>query len=191
MTGNFIELCRRSFQYTYFEDRDTLLEDGRVLPDLQSRAARDLASSELEMIKRIPSHGNALYTFAKNLGNIFGEYHRDLFIRYPETNQFTIDMSSIEDVQLQKAFAAAIEWSVIQRKQILQQDVPGGHRTEVYTLNRVLSPIFDLTYRTRGGFSEDYDASHLSTMMTQENVRPRMSLDKKPRIQKLLQKRLI
>lgn len=191
IVGNFIELCRKSFQYAYFEDRETLFEKGEISPELQSTAVRDLANSEMENVNRIPKYGSEIYTFVKNLGNIFREYHGDIFIRYPETNQFSIDMSSIDDKETRDAFNAAIEWSSIQKKSGLQQDVPGGYRTEVYTLNRVFSPLFDITYRTRGGISEKYDASHLKILMTHENVKPQANLNKAPRTVNVTQKRLI
>ncbi|MFC1910661.1 hypothetical protein ACFLXC_05185, partial [Chloroflexota bacterium] len=38
IVGNFIELCRRSFQYAIFNNREELLEKGRISADLQDRA---------------------------------------------------------------------------------------------------------------------------------------------------------
>lgn len=177
--GNFIELCRRSFQYAYFEDRDGLFNQGTISSNLQDRAARDLANSELEMIKRIQNYGHNLYLFTKNVGNLFGEYHRDPFVRYPETNQFAVDVSSIEDSALVSMFKAALEWSIIQKKPTLQQLTPGSTRTDIYTLNRIFSPVFDLTYRTRGGHSLEFEAEYLTSLMKEDNIKPRLNLKKK------------
>ena len=155
------------------------MSEGEILKDLQNRAARDLANSEFEMIKPIHKHGERLYSFAKNLGSIFREYHKDPLIRYPETNQFTLDIYSVQDETLRDSFRAALEWSIIQKKSGLQQSSPGTPREEIYTLNRIFSPIFEITYRTRGGYSESFDASDLEILMTQNNVKPKMKLKKK------------
>jgi hypothetical protein len=178
--GNFIELCRRSFQYAYFENRDSLLNDGIIPNDLQDRAARDLANTELDMTRRIQNHGQNLYLFAKNLGNLFGEYHKDPLMRYPETNQFSIDASASGDKELGPIFKSALEWSVIQKKTTLQERTPGAARTDIYTLNRIFSPTFDITYRTRGGHSEEFDALYLRDLMTKDNIKPRLESRKRP-----------
>lgn len=63
IVGHFIELCRKSFQYAYFENRKLFLDEGKIPSELQDRAARDLAASELEMIPRIEKYGDNLYLF--------------------------------------------------------------------------------------------------------------------------------
>jgi len=183
IVGNFIELCRRAFQYAFFENRENLLEQGIIEPELQNKAAVDLANTELQMIPRIPKYGDYLYHFANNLGNIFREYHRDVFIRYPETNQFSIDIASVSDEKLQKAFNAAIEWSIIQKKATAQQSTPGSPRKAIYTLNRIFSPAYQITYRTRGGYSEEFSASDLSELMTRDVGKPKKDLGKRMKIE--------
>jgi hypothetical protein len=179
IVGNFIELCRKSFQYAYFENRDALLQKGAISNELQDRAARDLADTQLEMTSRIQTYGRNLYFFAKNLGNVFAEYHKDPLVRYPETNQFTLDASATSDGKLMEIFHSAVEWSIVQKKSTLQQRTPGAPRTDIYTLNRVFSPTFDLTYRTRGGYSMQFDASYLEALMTQDSVRSPLDSRKK------------
>jgi len=173
---NFIELCRRSFQYAYFENRDMLLHNGKISSDIQDKAAHDLANSELEMIPRIREHGNKLYRFTKNLGNIFKAYHFDTFLRYPETNQFICDISSIDDMELLKSFKAAIEWSIIQEK--------AGNQN-IFILNHIFSPIFDISYRMRGGLhGENYNTSDIKALMTQDNLEPKMKLNIKKKAER-------
>ncbi len=180
IVGHFIELCSRSFQIAYFENREKLFEEGAISTDIQDRAAHDLANSELEMIPRIREFGDQLYHFIINLGNIFREYHLDPRVRYPETNQFSIDVSSIDDYNLKKAFDAAIEWSIIQKKV----------GTQKYSLNRIFSPKFDISYRTRGGESgeKNYKKSDLKALMTEENVKPKMNLEGTLRARKMTHK---
>ena len=170
IVGNFIELCKRSFQYAYFEEQNKLLEEGIIPKNIQDKAAHEVANSELEMITRIRKYGDYLYNFTKNVGNMFGEYHKDPYLRYPETNQFCVDISSFGDTEIKKAFNTGIEWSVIQKKPILQRATPNSQRTDLYMLNRIFSPIFDITYRIRGGFSETYDACQVEGFM--KNLMP-------------------
>ena len=108
IVGNFLELCRRAFQIAAFEDRDALLEKGQISPKVQNMAARDVGKSELDMIRRIPTYGIKLSHFANSLGNSFRTYHKDPRLRYPETNQFSVDLSTVESGEDIKAFKAAI-----------------------------------------------------------------------------------
>lgn len=174
--GNFIELCRRAFQQAYFEQRIELMETGKIDIDVQDRAARGVASTELEMCWRVPTHGDMLHRFAINVGNIFRHYHQDPFVRYPETNQLAMDLSTA-DQDTRNTIESAERWSVIQRKPALQQRTLGdSDRAELYTLNRTLAPLFDLTYRTRGGYSEECDSEHAHALLTAEEVGPRKDL---------------
>lgn len=153
IVGTFLELCRKSFECAAFESEEFTLSSGLITPKAQTEAALELATSELDGIRRIPKYGNQLFTLAMNLGNAFRLYHRDLYLRYPETNQFYIDQTSISDEKTKEVFRSALRWSIIQKKGILQRSSPGAHRREVYTLNRVYAPAFGISYRTRGGYS--------------------------------------
>ncbi|MEM8493427.1 MAG: hypothetical protein AAF756_21630 [Pseudomonadota bacterium] len=174
IVGHFLEMCRLSFRHAEFEDREGLLE-GRISPAIQSKAAREFATRELQQVKRIEDHGTKLYQMAINLGNIFREYHSDPFVRYPEMNQFSLDMLELEP-PYDVAFRSAIKWSVIQRKNALQSGSPGSGRTEIFTLSRAFSPVFELTYRTRGGINEQFDAKDMLALMTTKNVKPKRDL---------------
>jgi hypothetical protein len=176
IVGNFIELCRRAFQLAYFEDRDRLFTDGAIAPHIQDIAAKEASASELQMVTRIYEHGEILYRFVCNLGNIFRAYHTDARLKYPETNQFSIDTGALHDASLKKSFNAAVEWSVIQKKPRLQRTSPSSQRRVIYTLNRIFAPAFEITYRTRGQFSEEYSEVELRRLMMEDNVRPQVSL---------------
>jgi hypothetical protein len=184
IVGSFIELCRRSFQYAYFNERNKLMNEGVISNELQDRAARDYAVAELEMANRIQDYGHNIYLFARNLLNIFEGYQKDLRLRYPETNQFTVDSSIYEDPKLEGMFNTAIRWSVIQQKTHLQKQTPGALKTDIFTLNRVFSPICDLSYRTRGGYSEKLDALYLRELMTQDKPKSRLGLKRRAPKQK-------
>lgn len=187
IVGNFIELCRRSFQFAYFEEQNELLENGIISKYIQDKAAHEVANSELEMITRIRKYGDYLYHFTKNVGNIFSEYHKDPYLRYPETNQFCIDVSSLEEAEIKKAFDTGIEWSVIQKKPILQRATPSSQRTDLYMLNRIYSPIFDITYRIRGGFSETYEPSQVEELMKNLISEPKKDLKMRTKKETIMQ----
>lgn len=171
IVGNFIELCRRTFQYAEFENKDHLIKEGRISKEQQAKAAIDFSQAELQQINRIESYGGFIKKFVNNIGNIFREFHKDEKIRYPETNQFSLDdLDSLEDQRFNYAFKAAIKWSVVQKKPKLQQQTPGKHLKDIYTINRVFCPSFGISYRTRGGHSVKLTASDIVKLMTEENV---------------------
>jgi len=173
IVGHFIELCRRCFQYAEFENKKTLIESGNIPKHLQSNASRDLAETELQQIRRIEKFGNKLYFFALNLGDTFKRYHRDILIRYPETNQFSVDKTLLT-TSTKDAFEAAQRWSIIQRKQKTQQQSIGKKKNDIFILNRVFAPIFQFSYRTRGGFSEEYNSSEITALMEKEGIEFRL-----------------
>jgi hypothetical protein len=170
IVGNFIELCRRAFQYAEFENKDLLIKEGTISKEQQAKAASDFAKAELEQISRIETYGNYIHKFINNIGNNFRDFHNDEKIRYPETNQFSADIDNVSDQKFKDAFNAAIKWSVIQKKPNIQQPSPGKHLKDIYTINRIYSPSFQISYRTRGGYSVKLTALDIKKFMTEENV---------------------
>jgi hypothetical protein len=168
--GHFIELCRKSFQYAEFENREILFEQGKILPIQQDKASKDVANTELQMTQRIENYGDILYRFIKNIGNIFRDFHKDKTIKYPETNQFAVDKGSIEE-NYRNAFNTALKWSLIQKKTALQQPAPGKHIKDIYTINRIFAPIFEISYRTRGGYSVELSPADVKKLMTIADVK--------------------
>ncbi|MCF6149479.1 MAG: hypothetical protein E3K37_12570 [Candidatus Kuenenia sp.] len=170
IVGNFIELCRRSFQYAEFENKDLLIKEGKISNEQQTKAASDFSAAELQQINRIEKFGGIIYKFINNIGNIFRDFHKDKGIRYPETNQFSADIDNLPDQKFKDAMKAAIRWSVIQKKPNLQQSSPGKYLEDIYTINRIFSPSFQISYRTRGGHSVKLTASDIIKLMSEENV---------------------
>ena len=99
------------------------------------------------------------------MGNIFRDYHLDFKMRYPETNQFTINIDSIQDSELRDALKAAVRWTIIQRKSNLQRSSPGPGLHDIYTINRIFSPSFQISYRTGGGVSIELNEASLKKLM--------------------------
>jgi hypothetical protein len=166
IVGLFIELCRCAFQYAYFEDRSSLF-NGHISEKIQSKAAHDVAISELDQINKISRFGSRIYCFTKNVGNMLSDLHSDKRIRYPETTQFSIDSSQfIKESDTYNTFKTAIMWSVIQKKIGLQQASIGDKNEEIYILNRIYSPEFGISLRTRGGFNKKFSVKDLEELMS-------------------------
>ncbi len=166
IVGHFIELCRNSFAVAGWGNDNALLQSGVISKDDQNTAAIEVSRVEKRQIHRIEDYGGKLSVFVENIGNIFREYHRDFGMTYPETNQFAINIDSIENSELQNTMRSAIKWSVIQKKPKLQRSAPSESLQELYTLNRVFSPIFQISYRTRGGKSVSLDENQVAELVS-------------------------
>ena len=146
--GSFIELCRRAFDLAYFKDSDSL-KQGHISSEIQTEAAYEYAYAERSMICRIAKYGKKLDVFINNLGNVFSCIHRDLYLRYPETNMFP-DNPNLR-MENKELLDAACRWSLIIRKPNLQNT--SNNNRDMFMLSRVFSPVFKISYRTRGGLS--------------------------------------
>ncbi len=170
--GSFLELCRRTFQYAEFEDKEGLIKNGLITNDHQTKAALDVAESELQQLIRIEEYGSKIYRLIVNIGNIFRYFHIDEKLRYPETNQFSIDPNMIETPIYREAFLCSIKWSAIQRKPHFQQSSPGHPRKDIFMLNRLFSPNFQISYRIRGGYSVDLMSKDIKILMSNDEINP-------------------
>lgn len=148
--GSFIELCRRAFDLAYFKDRVSLTQ-GVISKEIQTDAAYEYAYAERDMICRIAEHGKKLEIFINNLGNAFSYIHRDLYLRYPETNMFPVD-SELSD-ENKTLLDIACRWSLIFKKPNVQDSSAQNNTRDMYILSRVFSPVFKISYRTRGGLN--------------------------------------
>lgn len=176
IVGTYIELCRCVFQYAFFTNKEELFQ-GYISPEIQTKAARDVGKSELDQVKRISKVGNNVYNLATNIGAKFYKYHIDKRISYPETNQFSFNSSTLEKNTLEyDTFQAAIMWSVVQKKKDLQQAGIGKKDAEVYILNRIFAPVFNISARTRGGHNEELNIAKFSKYIGNESDVVQLSL---------------
>jgi hypothetical protein len=149
--GCFIELCRRAFDIAYFKEREALLS-GIISKKIQTDAAYEYAQSEREMIQRISVYGGKLCTFIDNIGNVFSVIHKDIYMRYPETNLFPAILGNLSD-ENKKVLETACTWSLLVKKPNTQDVKGNNQKQDIYYLNRVLAPVFKISYRTRGGLN--------------------------------------
>ena len=151
IVGCFIQLCYNAFDFAYFRERE-LLSDGCISKEIQTDAAYKLARSERDMIQRIAIYGGKLKTFIDNIGNVFSNIHKDMYMRYPETNLFPVDLDSLS-VENKKIIETACTWSLLIKKPNMQDANGKNRKQDIYFLNRVLAPVFKISYRTRGGLN--------------------------------------
>lgn len=149
IVGAFIELCRRAFDLAYFRDSASL-ENGKISKEIQTDAAYEFSYAEREMIKRISSYGDRLNVFINNIGNSFSIIHRDLLLRYPETNMFPYSGELTQENK--QIFNEACKWSLVFKKPNVQTSSHNNIQ-EMFILSRVFSPVFKISYRTRGGIN--------------------------------------
>src|SRR6266536_316663 len=166
IVGQFIELCRRSFANAEWRDRVALLQEGKISREDQTRAAVDCSIAEKQQISRIEDYGGTISRFVEKIGNIFRGLHSDHRLRYPEVNQFAANIDAVSDKELERALKAAIKWSVIQKKRTMHRSAPSEPLQDIYALNRIFSPSFQISYRTRGGKSVLLNEAQIDELMS-------------------------
>lgn len=78
-----------------------------------------------------------------------------IYAKYPETNQFAFENEiEIESRPLLKEVRnSLIKWGVIIKRPRIQSISIGRRKGTLYYLNRMFSPIFGISFRTRGGYN--------------------------------------
>lgn len=153
--NDFISLCRNVFKHMNNEMLDELKKGKSIDAKIQTYAAIDTAEDQRTKIAQSNNYGSEMYSFIDNMGSIFEAYHRDLEAKYPETNQFAFsDENQIRnDDSLKKYLFELINSGAIIKKTRRQSISVGKRRGVIYQLNRIYAPIYQYSYRTRGGFN--------------------------------------
>ena len=68
-------------------------------------------------------------------------------------------------------------WSVIQKKKGMQQASIGKDDEEIYILNRIFSPVFQISVRTRGGFNVEINEQEFTELIRREEEKGRIEED--------------
>lgn len=166
----FINLCRTIISDAYFFERKKFLETGTISKETQSKAIHNFAKSEFDEICSIIKYGESIRTLILNIGNIFADYHKDRKIRYPETNQFYFDEMSLYDCD-KEIIKTALSWSMIIKKEKAQRITAGDSKKgDLYHINKVFYPIFDISYRTRGGVNPKFSRQQMHDMLIRGGV---------------------
>lgn len=165
---NFINLCKTAFYKAHFElGMEELIDRGSIPRDIQHEAAMKESESELSQVVEIPEHGEDIDRLVRNLGAIFLEHHKDPRVRYAEVNTFNLILQEEENREVRDT---CVMWSIIQEKPDFQPQGPDSQLEQLYTINRLLCPVFQLSYRTRGGIIPDF--SDREFRMLREELNP-------------------
>ena len=166
--NDFISLCRNTFKHMNNDMLEDLKRGQPISTRIQTLAAMDTAEDQRRKVAMSNHHGNAMYTFIDNMGSIFEVYHRDLEAKYPETNQFAFaDENEIRnDNELNIYLVELINSGAVIRKSRRQlKSFGNAARGYLYQLNRIFAPIYQYSYRTRGGFNPIISKKDFSTML--------------------------
>lgn len=160
----FINFCRAIFNDALFYERDQFFKTKKISAQIQSKAIHEVSQEEFKNVCSIIQHGNKIRNLVQNLGNVFSDYSRDKKVRYPETNQFIFDYDNL-DREYQRIIDIADNWAVILKRQKVQRVTAGIPRKGyIYYINRSYAPIFNISYRTRGGVNVNYTKDEIEQM---------------------------
>jgi len=170
-TRTFINLCRAIISDALFYEKASFINTGKISAESQSRAIKDYSLSEFESVCSIIQHGNNIRNFILSLGNVFSEYHKDHMVRYPETNQFSYNPDSLLPAD-KYILNIAISWSLIKRRKGTQRISASIAKEDfLYSINKIFSPIFNISYRTRGGVNVVLSPQDVGSMLKGEPIR--------------------
>lgn len=165
--NDFISLCRNTFKHINNDMLEELKRGKRIDSRIQDLAARDTAEDQRRKASMGNWNGDKIYLFIDTIGNLFEIYHRDLNVRFPETNQFAFaDENEIRnDEQLREYLVELINsGTIIRKNQRQRKTFDTSKRGYLYMLNRIFAPIYQYSYRTRGGFNPVISTEDFRTM---------------------------
>lgn len=165
-TRVFLQLCHKVFELADFYSPEVLYENKQVDIKLQTQAAMTVAESEMNYLKRVGPFGKEIYNLIDNICRLFRYYHNDVGLRYPETNQFTLD-DNMDEVDNQIINTARMHAFII-RKNKLQQRTIGQPKTYIYTINRIYSPLYNISCVTRGGYNPRISNDAMRALVTNQ-----------------------
>ncbi len=163
-TRVFINLCREIITDALFYEPESFFNNLSVSSQTQSNAIHKYSAQEFDDICSIVQYGDSIRKLILNLGNTFALFHKDRKVRYPETNQFVLDMFELEEFN-STTLNMALRWSMIVKKSAPQRlSLEIDKRGDIFYINRIFSPLFNISYRTRGGFNVSIEKSEFTRM---------------------------
>lgn len=161
----FINLCRAIINDALFYEKKDFTSTGRISFIAQARAIKEYANNEFNSVCSIIQDGDSIRRLIQNLGNIFKEFHKDRAVRYPETNQFVFDPNRLS-MSTKEIIGTAESWSLIKKKGKLQRSSLNiAAQSDIYTINKIFSPLFNISYRTRGGYNIELTEHDIEEML--------------------------
>lgn len=171
----FINLCKAIISDALFYEKKSFLSTKMISTESQSRAIKSYSQSEFNSVCSIIQDGNSIREFLLCLGNVFSEFHKDRLVRYPETNQFIYNPDDLS-LENRKILEIAISWSLIKRRKEMQRLSAGiSKEGDIYTINKIFAPIFNISYRTRGGVNVYFSADEIKEMLNGQFKKSKLS----------------
>lgn len=153
--NDFISLCRNTFYQLDVSYYNRIESHPRISPVLQTNGAAKTAHEQLGKIKANDENGLQMYTYVMNLGNWFSLFHKDPKAKYPETNQFAFENEAEIGLRpsLEQSLKSMLKWGALVKKEGIQSITIGRRKGSVYYLSHIFAPLFNISYRIRGGYN--------------------------------------
>lgn len=175
----FINLCKAIISDAIFYERKNFITTGRISIESQCRAIRGYSISEFNSVCSIIQNGKSIKDLILGIGNVFSEYHKDKLVRYPETTQFSFPPENLSESS-KEIINIAESWALINRRKETQRLSAGvGQEGYLYSINRVFSPIFNISYRIRGGVNVVFSAEDIDKMIAGQKINKLTTAKKK------------
>lgn len=187
-TRTFINICRSIISDAIFYEREEFFSSKKISTVSQTRAIFDFSKSEFESICSIIKYGSNIRNLILNIGNVFVEYHKDKRARYPETNQFSFDLLSLEPDD-KKIMDVAISWSMIIKRGGTKRISAGVDRKgDVYYVNKAFAPMFGISYGFRGGVNPVFSSLEIKQMLYTSEAPKKLNKQSANKSEKLTKK---
>jgi hypothetical protein len=169
-TRTFINLVKAVMSDAMFYEKKSFLISGKISPISQSRAVKAFSIAEFNSVCSIIQDGKAIKNLILRIGEVLAEYHKDKLVRYPETIQFTYNSEELSNLG-KTVIKTAEGWALIRRRKEKQRLSAGINQEDyLWALNRVFSPIFNISYRIRGGINVIFSADDIDNMICGSHI---------------------
>ena len=166
----FINLVKAIISDALFYERKQFLNSSQISISSQCRAIKDFSTTEFNSVCSIIQDGKSVKNLILKIGNVLSEYHKDKLVRYPETTQFVYDLEKLS-ADGRAVVDTAESWALIKRRKEKQRLSAGvGQEGYLCAINRVFAPIFNISYRIRGGVNIIFSASDIDSMISGKQV---------------------
>ena len=177
--NDFISLCRNTFIHLDDEYYSNMSNSKTIPISIQSKGAHETAIDLLNNLELNNENGIFMHTFIRNLGKTFKNFNRickngkrvESFAKYPETNQFVfVNETEIStDEGLSVILRRLVKWGAITKvREIKRKSLDLPQIGYIYKINPVFSPLFSLSYRTRGGYNHPISKEKFWQMLSSD-----------------------
>lgn len=166
----FINLVKAIISDAMFYERKSFLNKGDISVKSQSRAIREFSLAEFNSVCSIIQRGQEIKSLILRIGEVLAEYHKDKLVRYPETTQFVYHFEELSE-PAQEVIRTAEGWGLIKKRKEKQRlSASVNQEGFLCALNRVFSPIFNISYRIRGGVNVIFSSEEIDNMINGAHI---------------------